>query len=339
MNIDLISRRLPVLLCLLAAVVLTGACQRNGESQSTESEAQAPSEPVAQEQAASATPGSESGAPDTGGRDIVQVTARDFAFEAPDELPSGWTTFRFHNEGAQTHFMVLYRIPEGKHLADVREVAPVFDNVMEALRSGDVDKAGAMQMLGEQAPPWFFQMVYYGGVGLTAPGHSAQATVNLDTPGVYIVECYVKAPNGMFHSSMGMQHELVITDEASGGMEPDADVDLSLSNDGIATEGALTPGSHTIRVHYTEDPPSGFPNDVHLARLSDDTDVEALKHWMDWMNVGGLRAPAPAEFIGGAENMPAGSVAYFTVSLEPGRYMWLSEVGAESNMASEFTVE
>lgn len=324
---------------MLFAISLLGACQRSQEPQTAEQ-----AQPVEQAPAAAAGSGQmgESGstAEEMDSDGAVRVVARDFAFEAPDELPLGWTTFRFHNEGAQTHFLILYRLPEGKHLADVqKELAPAFDQVMEARQNGEVDQAGALKMLGEQAPAWLSQLVYSGGVGLTAPGHTAQATVNLQTPGVYIMECYVKAPNGMFHSSMGMQHELVVTDETGSGTEPDADVNMTLSNSSIATDGALTSGRHTIRVHYAENPVGGFFFDVNLARLTDDTDVDALKHWMNWLNVGGLRAPAPAEFLGGSENMPAGNTAYFTVNLTPGRYMWLSEVDAEGNMASEFTVE
>jgi len=45
---------------------------------------------------------------------VVEVTARDFAFDAPDQIPSGWTTFRMTNAGEQEHFLYIYRLPENK---------------------------------------------------------------------------------------------------------------------------------------------------------------------------------------------------------------------------------
>ena len=57
------------------------------------------------------------------------------------------------------------------------------------------------------------------------------------------------------------------------------------------------------------------------------------------MNVGGLGEPAPATFVGGVHEMPAGYTAFFTVDLEPGRYAWIAESGAARGMVEEFTVE
>ena len=47
---------------------------------------------------------------------------------------------------------------------------------------------------------------------------------------------------------------------------------------------------------------------------------------MDWTRVGGLETPAPARFVGGLNEMPAGSEAYLHLDLEPGRYAWIAEV-------------
>lgn len=271
---------------------------------------------------------------------VVEVVAREYSFEAPDSIPSGWTTFRLDNQGAQHHFLMIYRLPDGKTQADIQsEVVPVYDAVMEQLQAGEMDKSAALETLGSDLPPWFFEVAFMGGPGLIAPGKSADATVNLSEPGEYLMECYVKGPDGRFHSSMGMQKQFTVTSGSIGSSPVDPDATLRLSNAGIEVEGDLQAGRRTVRVEYVEDPAGGFPYDVHVARLSDDTDVEALKNWMDWMNVGGLKAPAPVEFVGGAENMSAGSTAYFSVDLQPGRYAWISEVGATDNMYREFTIE
>jgi hypothetical protein len=60
---------------------------------------------------------------------------------------------------------------------------------------------------------------------------------------------------------------------------------------------------------------------------------------MNWMNINGLRAPAPVEFLGGTQEMPVGYTSYFTVNLEPGRYAFISESAADKGMVEEFIVE
>lgn len=272
-------------------------------------------------------------------RQTVEVTGVEYAFEGPDSVSAGWTTFRLKNEGDQHHFLLLYRLPEGKTREDVlRELVPVYDAVMMALQDGKVDKQEALEMLGQELPEWGFTLEFLGGPGLVAPGETAQATVELKQPGLYIMECYVKGPNGKFHSSMGMSKLFTVTEAVAETEPPQADFEISLSNAGIEAPGSVKAGKHRFKVNYLEDPSGGFPYDVHLAQLTEDTDVDALREWMDWMNVGGLRAPAPARFVGGSENMAAGNTAYFTVLLEPGRYALLSEVGATGAMYTEMTV-
>lgn len=269
---------------------------------------------------------------------VVDVVAHDYTFEAPDTISTGWTRFRFRNAGRQAHFLLLYRLPDGKTQADVRrEVVPGFDAVMRALQDGKVDRKGGLAMLGKVIPAWFFNVTYRGGPGLTAPGRVSETTVDLVQPGTYLMECYVKSPDGMFHSSMGMQKQFTVTAGSSVAEPPDADITLSLSGAGIDMQGTATAGAHVVRVQFGAAPEGGFPYDVHLARLSADADLARLQRWMDWMNVGGLHAPAPATFLGGAEQMAAGSTAYMTVDLQPGRYAWISEVDAE-RMTREFRV-
>jgi len=49
---------------------------------------------------------------------------------------------------------------------------------------------------------------------------------------------------------------------------------------------------------------------------------------MNWTDPKGLITPAPKgiTFLGGVNDMPAGSTGYFTVTLEPGNYTLISEV-------------
>ncbi|HSM14641.1 MAG TPA: hypothetical protein VLA66_11295, partial [Thermoanaerobaculia bacterium] len=80
---------------------------------------------------------------------VVEVRASDYAFIAPDEIPSGWTTFEFANRGQEPHFFMLSLLPEGKTLADYhQDVAVPFEKVWDALQGG-ATKQEAFAQLGE----------------------------------------------------------------------------------------------------------------------------------------------------------------------------------------------
>lgn len=282
--------------------------------------------------------GADRSAAPAGGAGVVKVVARDYAFEAPDSVPPGWTTFRLVNEGREPHFLLLNRLPEGRTFeAYATEVGAAFDDVWHQLRDGAIDRAEAGRLLGEQVPAWYGSVVQTGGTGLVAAGGTATATTRL-APGTYVLECYVKTPGGEFHSSVGMARPLTVTGDSTGAAPPEADLEIALRKDEIAVTGTPTAGEHTVAVRFEEQPEAGLGNDVHLVRLEGGTPAEDVAPWMDWMNVDGLRPPAPAEFLGGTQEMPAGETAYFTVELEPGRYAWISEAPSPRSLYTEFSV-
>jgi hypothetical protein len=270
-------------------------------------------------------------AKDAGGPpNVMEVTAMGLEFQAPDQIPSGWVTFRLKNESEMTHFAVVERLPQGIGIAEQQtQVVPAFQKGMDRLNEGKA--AEAQEAFGE-LPEWFSRVEFVGGPGLTAPGVTAQTTVYLE-PGTYLLECYVKTV-GTFHSynpdpsAYGMVHEFEVK-PASAAPEPGADVTVTLSGErGIEVEGTLEPGEHTVAVRFeSQKAHENFVgHDVHLARLEDGTDLEELATWMDWSHPDGLEDPAPVRFLGGCEEMPAGKTGYFTVTFEPGRYAWISEV-------------
>ena len=60
----------------------------------------------------------------TSASSVVEVTAADFTFTMPSEIPSGWVTFEMRNEGREHHFFLLNLLPDGKTLEDYQaEVA------------------------------------------------------------------------------------------------------------------------------------------------------------------------------------------------------------------------
>jgi hypothetical protein len=270
---------------------------------------------------------------------VVEIAAVDYSFESPDTIPSGWTTLRFDNQGREVHFVSLWRLPDGKTLADYEaEVLPAFGAAYQPLEAGTIDKEEAGRILGERLPAWFVETRSLGGVGFTSPGHMAETIVPLE-PGVYVMECYVKTAEGAYHGALGMLKQLVVTEASTGGEEPTGDAEITLTNAGIQAPSTLSAGRHTIAVRFVEHPEYGLGNDVHVARMEEGTDPVAVTDWMDWMNVEGLRDPAPVEFLGGLHEMVTGATGYFIVDLAPGRYAWVGESPAEFPRIEAFTVE
>lgn len=269
---------------------------------------------------------------------VVEVIAEEYAFDAPEAIPSGWVTFRMQNQGEKHHFALLTRLPDGKTLDDYMiDVVKHFDDAMRAMRSGEMSKVEAGQMLAGSIPAWFGSAERLGGPGLLAPAGVSSVTLYLE-PGDYFMECYMKTPEGEFHGVEGMVRPFRVTDQSSGTSPPAVDAAITLTNSGIEAPDAMSSGRNTIEVHFAEQPDGGGPHDIHVARLDEGTDASEIVPWMDWMDVQGLRNPAPADFLGGTHEMPAGATVYTTVELEPGRYAWLSQMTADRGMVKEFTV-
>lgn len=271
----------------------------------------------------------------------VQVTAKDFEFQAPREIASGWNRFRFVNEGEQEHFFILYRLPDGKSLADYKAgVTKPFIEVWNRYEAGELTREEVGPALGEELAPWFFtDVTTSGGAGITEPGRTSRVALDLQ-PGTYVMECYVKTPQGTWHNDRGMLREITVTADSTGLAAPEADAELTISNYALEAPDSMTPGSHTVAVHVADTPDGFMPHDINLFRLAaDTTTVDQIVAWMDWMDLDQFRAPAPGVSLGGVKSMPAGSTAYVTVELEPGRYAWVSENYAPRGVMKEFTVE
>lgn len=270
--------------------------------------------------------------------DVVNIVAKDFKFQVIDSIPSGWTTFRFKNEGHSVHFFLLDKLPDSITYMDYRmKAAKPFDLVMDSLIQG-MSKEDALSLLVQLLPKWYFTGVkQMGGSGIIHMGDSIDVTLKLP-PGVYAIECYIKE-QGVFHTALGMIKKLVVTDQKSDHKPPLPNMELTLKNGDIETSGALNKGLNTFAVYYNEKPEGGLGNDVHIFKIDPKTNIDSVVQWMNWMNVTGLQSPAPATFYGGVQEMPVGDTSYFSVILDPGEYAYISETIYAKQSVKKFTVK
>ena len=265
---------------------------------------------------------------------IINITAIDYAFEAPDEIPSGWTTIEYTNKGQEPHMLLFHRLPEDKAFEDfVGKVYPSVNDWWLAIRDEGMSQSDARETI--ELPKWYnAAQQWMGGAGIIAPGLTSEITLNLK-PGTYAMECYIKTEDGELHAMEGMIRELTVTDHKSHTKPPEANIKITLTNNLMAIDGDLAPGKHTIAVHLAE----GFMHNVHVARLGPDTNIHKVVDWMYFLNIGGMWPPAPATFLGGMHILQQGETGYFTVDLDQGRYLFVSEMTGSRGVLKEITVK
>ena len=270
------------------------------------------------------------------------------------EIPAGWTTLKQVNETAVLHFVYMFRLPDNQADLTVEEYAELtpkaFQDAWDPFFAGEVDVNEFFGNLVAGLPEWWGEVVPSGGPGFLDAARTGWTTQYLE-PGSYILECYVMDGSGTFHNAHGMLAKLVVTDAPSEAPEPAADLAVSISSTAgiVAETGDIQPGLHTVSVTFEDNIVygHGVGHDVHLIRFDNQTSVEDVNAWINYLDVGedGFYAdrgalvstfqdPGPRTFLGGVDtlfaNEAAGATypvtAYMHVNLTPGRYAWVAEV-------------
>jgi hypothetical protein len=243
------------------------------------------------------------------------------------------------------HFAFLYRVPDSIGLAEHKKVAAVFQNFMDDFNGKPPSEPDA----GTELPAWFSGVVPSGGPGLVSPGKTSETTVFLK-PGAYIMECYVKT-DGIFHSynssptQPGMVHLFKVLSEDNQLDAPMPTIELGISSEnGMTMDGEVSPGNNIVAIKFQDQQvhENFVHQDVHLIKLTVGSNLDEIINWMDWRQPSGLQTPAPqGEFLGGINELPAGETGYLSLNLEPGSYVWISEVpnADEKGLLIEFEVQ
>ncbi|MEA2723383.1 MAG: hypothetical protein QOH59_1154 [Gemmatimonadales bacterium] len=219
---------------------------------------------------------------------VVTVTAADFSFDAPAQIPAGATTFRLVNSGSELHQAQLVKLEDGKTLEDLGK---------------------AMKNPGPP-PPW---VKWVGGPNGIAPGQATNATAVL-TPGQYAYLCFIPSTDGKIHLSKGMVRPFEVTagSSASATDFPAADVTIKLVDYGFESSQPLTPGRRTIMVENA----GPQVHELVLLKLAPGKTTEDFGKWAE----SGMKGPPPAEPLGGVVALDRGARGTFEVDLTPGDY-------------------
>jgi plastocyanin len=216
---------------------------------------------------------------------VVEVRASDFAFQAPDTVAPGLTTFRLASTGKEMHHVQVVRLENGhtaKELVDVLAATKTF-------------------------PAW---ATLQGGAQVPAPGTHMEATATLE-PGSYALLCMIPSPDGVPHVMKGMWRDVVVAGETRQALTPRADVRVVLKDYAFEMTPEISAGRRTLRVEV--DAPQA--HEVVIARLAPGRTAMELAQWAEKQE-----GPPPAQIVGGVSGLQPGQHNFITADFTPGEY-------------------
>lgn len=225
----------------------------------------------------------------------VELTATDYAFDSPDTLPAGWTTFRLVNRGRQPHMGQLVRVEGG---VSVDDYLAAYE---QAFRT-----AGPRPESGRRL----------GGPAVAVPYATTKATLYLE-PGQYLWICLFNVPDGIPHVvGHRMAEPFVVkppsADPARG--VPTADIDMQLTDYAFNVSSPLRPGRQVVRVRNS----GTESHEVAVVKLLAGKSIEDVRAW----------ARNPSESVpfdmrsgtAGITSLAPDTEGFFELDLAPGDY-------------------
>ena len=248
--------------------------------------------PRAPGSSASATPAADTAAAarQTAAKEVetVHVTAKEYAFGLPQQVPAGTVRLHLMNQGKELHHAQIVRLDDGKTV----------DDLVRALK-----KPGP-------PPPW---LRLVGGPNATVPGQEANSTQTLE-PGRYAALCFIPATDGVMHALKGMIRAFEVTGSApvAAAALPAAEATIRLVDYDFEMSKSLTRGRHTLLVENA----GPQPHELQLLKLAPGKTARDFGEWAET----GMKGPPPAQPIGGVAFLDRGKQAVFSVDLEAGDY-------------------
>ena len=220
---------------------------------------------------------------------IITITARDFAYDAPDTVSAGMVTIKLVNQGPDLHHVQLLHLTDGKTAADLQ--------------------AGLKAMKpGSPPPPWAHDVA---GPNAPVPGGEQSIMEQLE-PGNYVMVCFISGADGVPHVMKGMIRPLtVIPATTAAAPAPSADINVTMTDYAWKITPEITAGKHIIKIENA----AAQSHEMVIAMLAPGKTPADLAKWIE-KQVG----PPPGKPIGGISGMGKGAVVYLPVDLESGEY-------------------
>jgi len=240
---------------------------------------------------------------------VIDIAAMDYAYGMPTEIPAGWVTFRMTNMGKEEHVTIIDKVVDSLSIEQVRQI------------KGKALKKDFRIMQKYTKDRW-------GGPGILSPGRTGETTVYLE-PGIYMMVCPLKTPEGTYHVTKGMMQEFVVKPIENETAKPVGTVNVTLSNFSIAADHPITAGRQIINVKWDD----RNNHDLTITPLKEEQGLEDVRKWLEV-----LRAPSPFNFLGGVGHVDPDYESTFKVDLPPGRYAVFCHLHADFGEITELDV-
>lgn len=304
------SPKLRPALSILGAGVLVLSAMACSSSSNT------PSKPTAASATAS---GSATAGGAVGTIPTVNVSAREYAYDAPDGIPAGLTRIHMQNAGKEDHQAQLLKLNAGV----------TFAQFQAALQKGPDAALSAATAEG--------------GPNAEKAGQAADAVQNLQQ-GQYVFICFVPAPDGVPHLAKGMIKPLQVTNAS-----PAPSVQLPSAQNSVTAREFLFDGPTTLPADQTT---IGFknagiqPHEMSVVKLNPGVTLDQLKAALSAPSGPPPAGPPPFSSEGGMGGINPGETGQTTVNLTPGTYALVCNIPDPSTgkphvalgMLSSFTV-
>ena len=248
---------------------------------------------------------------------LISYDAFEFGFRGPDRLDPGMVSLQVVNTGKHAHQMQLVKLEEGHTAADF---------------------AAEVKAEPRRIPRWS-RLV--GGPNGVVEGERA-STLQVLTPGDYVLVCWLPDPTGTPHLTLGMTKSITVT---AGTPKPapeiTPDVTITLADYSYTLSKPITAGTRTIKV-------VNQGQQVHEALVVQLPPKASIKAFGETLAPGKPSAgSSPGKPVGGVVGLAPGDHALFQTTFTPGHYGLLClfpdhETGQphfEKGMTLEFDVK
>lgn len=217
---------------------------------------------------------------------VVDVTAAEYAFGAPDTIPAGRVTFRLKNLGSQGHVASIVRLPQA--------------GIASLMRGG-----------------FLLEYVHIpdalGGPATSAGDSASEVTVTLE-PGRYAFFCYFHDADGRTHAQKGMVREFQAVPTGGSAEASAAPADTILLGDfSVHGPAGQQPG---VRQFYIRND-GQVGHEVGIYRLAEGWTLAQAKAWEDTVST---EDPGPWQDYGGVGLLAPGASIVLRGTFPPGEY-------------------
>ena len=221
---------------------------------------------------------------------LISYEAFEYGFRGADHLDPGMVNFQLVNTGKESHQMQLVRLEEGHTAAEFAA----------AIKADPVHVPGWSRLVG-------------GPNGVVA-GERA-STLQVLTPGDYVLVCWMPNAAGIAHLNLGMTKSVTVT---AGAPEPAPeivpDITITLADFSYKLSKPITAGNHIIRV-------DNGGHQVHETLVVQLPAKGSVKAFGAALTPGKPSSgPPPGKPIGGVVGLAPGDHGFFQMAFTPGHY-------------------